>query len=240
MMHPQLHDHEKDPQKTEQEPWAVSEQELIARSIRNYEVHDAFPRSGKIEATADDTADDATGKKKRVFANFQEACNHYNYPGSHRTGSVFNETGVIRTHSNSTPGKDLILRGGHEIHYRLKNDSIKSKFSLNMLHHQPVRFFRKVQVHVQVVIENMGNNNNNNNNNRRTRRELRNGCKDMGAFEVRGFSHDEAFVRLVEVGCEYGDTPDEGRGRGEGGGEGVSAGVGAGVGVGVGDTREVL
>jgi len=117
----------------------------IDRSIieRNYEIHDAFAKTNKIEATPDDS-------NKRVFANFLEACKHYEFPNSHRIGSIYNETGIIRTHSNATPGKDKVLRGGHEIHYRLKNDLIKEKFMLNMESKQTVRFFRKVQEQVQV------------------------------------------------------------------------------------------
>jgi galactokinase len=136
---------------------------LVARAARNKAIHDSFVKSGRIE----DTPDDAN---KRVFANFLLACKHYDFPGSHQHGSTSNANGVIRTYSNSTPGKDRVLRGGHEIHYRLKSVDVQRKFSLNMASGQKVRFFRKVE----------------------------NGCKDMGLFNVAGFIDDDAFVRLLE------------------------------------------
>jgi hypothetical protein len=137
--------------------------QLAARAARNKAMHDSFAKSGRIE----DTPDDAN---KHVFANFLLACKHYNFPGSHQHGSTSNANGVIRTYSNSTPGKDRVLNGGHEILYRLKSVEIQKKFSLNIKSGQMVRFFRKVE----------------------------GGCKDMGSFTVAGFVDDDAFVRLLQ------------------------------------------
>ena len=173
----------------------------LARSVieNNYKVHDAFAKTNKIEATADDSS-------KRVFPNFLEACKHYEFPNSHRIGSVYNDTGIIRTHSNATPGKDFVLRDGHEILYRLKNDLIKEKFQLNMQSHQTVRFFRKVQHYVDVDPPTGAAGG------KRKRQELKGGSKDMGEFHVRGVVNDEAFVRLVEVGYDE-DATKEGEGK---------------------------
>ena len=35
-----------------------------------------------------------------MFKNIKEAHEHYNYPGSYRTGTIYNDKGVIRCYSN--------------------------------------------------------------------------------------------------------------------------------------------
>jgi len=138
-----------------------------------YAHHDTFHSlsGGGIEPTADDS-------NKHIFKNFMEACQHYEFPGSHQVGSFGNKQGILRTYSNSTPGKDKILKDGHEIHYRLKDEKTKAKFQLNIDSKQCIRFFRKVQIN----------------------KGSKPGCKDMGLFNVHSFIVDgwDAFVRLVQ------------------------------------------
>ena len=148
----------------------------LSQAAKNTLVHDSFAKSssGKIEPTADDA-------NKQVFCNFLEACKHYNYPGSHQHGSIGNKDGIFRTYSNSTPGKDRVLHEGHEVHYRLKNKDVQSKFALNKKSGQCVRFFRKV--------EQRGDGG----------KLTKAGCKDMGLYRVCSFIENDAFVRLVQA-----------------------------------------
>ena len=142
---------------------------MLKWNPENQVTHDSFSRSSKIEDTPDDF-------DKHVFRNFKTACEHYRFRGSHQHGSTFDSDGVIRTYSNSTPGKDIVLKGGREIHYRLKSKVIMLKFLRNIETGQRVHFFRRV------VLDK----------NRAT------GCKDMGLFEVVEFLKDGAFVKLVQ------------------------------------------
>ena len=41
----------------------------------------------------------------RPFRNFKEAHQYYKYPSTHRIGTIYNATGVIRSYSNGT--KDI-------------------------------------------------------------------------------------------------------------------------------------
>jgi hypothetical protein len=148
----------------------------IARA--NKEMHDSFARTNILEYTAD-------SKNKRIFQNFRVACAHYGFPGSFQCGSVWNERGVIRSYSNSTPGKDKVLLGGSEIWYRLKSLEMQGHFERNMRSGQGVRFFRRVPHCIGKVTQKPG-------------------CKDMGLFDVAGFMENDAFVRLVER-----EEPDE-------------------------------
>ena len=64
----------------------------------------------------------------KVFKNFKEAHEYYNYPGSYRFGTIYDEKGVIRSFSNNTYDidKDKIF------YYKIKNDIIKSEFRKKM------------------------------------------------------------------------------------------------------------
>ena len=44
-----------------------------------------------------------------TFRNFSTACKYYEFPGSHQVGSYGPKgTGIVRTYSNATAGKDLV------------------------------------------------------------------------------------------------------------------------------------
>jgi len=74
-----------------------------------------------------------------MFKNIKQAHEYYKYPGSYRTGTIYNDKGVIRCYSNGT--KDIIKK--NIFYYELKNDSIKEKFKLNKNNNKPLRIFRK-------------------------------------------------------------------------------------------------
>ena len=84
-----------------------------------------------------------------LFSNFREACLFYKFPGSHQVGSFGNKTGIIRSYSNGTVGKDFFLDDEATVLYRLKDEKYKEKFSLNIKHKQLVRVFRKVEAGVK-------------------------------------------------------------------------------------------
>ena len=50
----------------------------------------------------------------------------------------------MRTYSNGTPGKDIILDNGQLFLYRLKDDSVRAQFEVNVQRKKLVRVFRKV------------------------------------------------------------------------------------------------
>ena len=79
-----------------------------------------------------------------IFKNFKEAHEHYNYPSSHRFGTIGNEKGIIRSYSN---GKncDRILENGKIIYYRIKNDKIKEMYRKNIISKKKIRFFAKIK-----------------------------------------------------------------------------------------------
>ena len=45
----------------------------------------------------------------KLFKNFKDAHEYYNYPGTYRHGTIYDETGVIRSYSNGT--KDFFKNG---------------------------------------------------------------------------------------------------------------------------------
>ena len=87
----------------------------------------------------------AESGRLRVFKNFSSACKHYGFPGSHQVGSYGPKgAGIVRTYSNATPGKDIVLDEGALFLYRLKDEAVRKQFQLNADHERPVRVFRKV------------------------------------------------------------------------------------------------
>jgi hypoxanthine-DNA glycosylase len=80
----------------------------------------------------------------KMFKNFMAACKHYKFPGSHQVGSYGPKgKGVIRTYSNSTPGKDIVLEQGNIFLYRLKPE-LKKQFQNNIILNKPVHVFTKM------------------------------------------------------------------------------------------------
>ena len=52
---------------------------------------------------------------------------------------------MVRSYSNSTPGKDKVLSGGEVVLYRLKKDEkCRAQFAVNRDRRKPVKVFRKV------------------------------------------------------------------------------------------------
>ena len=60
-----------------------------------------------------------------IFRNFREACIFYKFPGSHQVGSFGNKTGILRSYSNGTPGKDFFYDDEATVLYRLKDDKYR-------------------------------------------------------------------------------------------------------------------
>jgi hypothetical protein len=105
--------------------------------------------------------------QRRVFKNFKAACQHYSFPGTHQHGSIGNEKGIIRSYTNGTVGKDFVKE--NEVFYRLKDERMRAKFSLNVESGQRLRLFQKVST----------------------------GVVDRGLHKVEGFT--ETHVHLVQV-----------------------------------------
>lgn len=82
-----------------------------------------------------------------IFKNLKEAHSYYNYPSSHRFGTIGNKSGVIRSYSN---GKncDKIIDNGNVIYYRIKNDKIESLYRKSIESKSKVRFFSKIKQEV--------------------------------------------------------------------------------------------
>ena len=74
-----------------------------------------------------------------MFKNIKEAHEHYNYPGSYRTGTIYNDKGVIRCYSNGM--KDIYKN--KVFYYELKNNKIKDMFRITKENKKKVRIFRK-------------------------------------------------------------------------------------------------
>ena len=103
-------------------------------------------KSGRRRAQGDKVACDCEGLTgRRVFKNFSTACKHYEFPGSHQVGSYGpKRQGIVRTYSNATPGKDVVLDGGSLFLYRLKDEAVRAQFKVNVERRREVRVFRKV------------------------------------------------------------------------------------------------
>ena len=103
-----------------------------------------------------------------LFKNLKEAHNYYQYPSSHRFGTIGNNTGALRSYSNGK-GCDYYKKDEKEVYYKIKNENIKNLFKLNILNKQKVRFFKKVK----------------------------NGVKDLGLYHVKNITKDN-FVRFIK------------------------------------------
>lgn len=103
-----------------------------------------------------------------LFKNLKEAHKYYNYPSSHRFGTIGDNTGVIRSYSNGK-GCDYYKKNTNEIFYKIKNQKIKDLFYINILNKKKVRFFRKVD----------------------------NGVEDLGLYNVKKITKDN-FAKLIK------------------------------------------
>ena len=70
----------------------------------------AAPTSISSSSSSSSSGFDKSGT---IFRNFQTACQHYRYPGSHQTGSYGNKQGILRSYSNGTRGKTMYLQMRH-------------------------------------------------------------------------------------------------------------------------------
>ena len=114
---------------------------------------------------------------RRVFRNFSSACSHYGFPGSHQVGSYGPKgTGIVRTYSNSTPGKDRVLgEAGTRVLYRLKDEAVREQFLVNKRDRRAVRIFRKIAA----------------------------GVVELGLFHVEGFVLAGAEDQVARFGHEF-------------------------------------
>ena len=79
-----------------------------------------------------------------TFKNFLTACKFFNFPGSHQVGSYGPKNqGIVRTYSNSTPGKDRFETNGDFL-YRLKDERVRAQFIINQTTRKPVHLFTKI------------------------------------------------------------------------------------------------
>lgn len=75
----------------------------------------------------------------KIFKNIKSAHEYYNYPGTYRHGTIYDETGVIRSYSNGT--KDFFKN--ETFFYEIKDEHIKNKFLLNKKNKKSLRVFLK-------------------------------------------------------------------------------------------------
>jgi len=76
-----------------------------------------------------------------VFSGIQEAHEHYDYPGSHRTGSVISDGVVVRSYS--TGEIDTISADENKVKYKIKTKALNDAFKMNKSERKPIRFFLK-------------------------------------------------------------------------------------------------
>ena len=108
---------------------------------------DDDPAAAVLQRHTEET--DCDTLDRRVFKNFSTACKHYSFPGSHQVGSYGPKgTAIVRTYSNATHGKDIVLDDGEMFLYRLKDDKLRTQFEINRQSRKPVRIFRKVSMGV--------------------------------------------------------------------------------------------
>ena len=111
--------------------------------------HQSEPRSvvGENDTVCDCNALPLSSFK--LFRNFRSACQRYGFPGSHQVGSYGPKgKGIVRTYSNGTPGKDIVLNAASMVFYRLKDENVRRQFDVNRQQKKHVRVFRKVDVGV--------------------------------------------------------------------------------------------
>jgi len=102
-------------------------------------------RARALSSKSRNLAIDCNTLKRTIWTNFRSACRHYKFPGSYQVGSYGPKgEGMLRTYSNSTPGKDKVLSGGDVVLYRLKDEKCRAQFVVNRDRRKPVKVFRKV------------------------------------------------------------------------------------------------
>ena len=82
---------------------------------------------------------------------------------------------MVRTYSNATAGKDVVLAGGTVVLYRLKDEKTRSQFNVNLHRRKAVRVFRKVEK----------------------------GVMELGLFLVEAFVRAEDYQQPAKFGPEF-------------------------------------
>ena len=80
-------------------------------------------------------------KQTQYSQESKKAHEYYDYPGSHRTGSVISDGVVVRSYS--TGEIDTISADESEVKYKIKTKALNDAFKLNKSEQIPVRFFLK-------------------------------------------------------------------------------------------------
>lgn len=75
----------------------------------------------------------------RTFSNFKQAHQHYKYPSTHRIGTIYNSSGVIRSYSNGS--KDIEKDNYKRFYYKIENDNVKLAFRNSIVNKKPLRLF---------------------------------------------------------------------------------------------------
>ena len=83
-----------------------------------------------------------TKRNPPTFSGIKEAHEHYNYPGSHRTGTIIKDGIVIRSYSNNA-GHDIVKDDGDTIQYMIKTPKIRTAFLATRKQGESLRFFLK-------------------------------------------------------------------------------------------------
>ena len=96
----------------------------------------------KVYAKFIEEMKEKTKRNPRTFSGIKEAHEHYNYPGSHRIGTIIKDGIVIRTYSNNT-GHDIVKGDGDTIQYMIKTPKIRTAFLATRKQGKPLRFFLK-------------------------------------------------------------------------------------------------
>ena len=77
----------------------------------------------------------------KLFKNFKDAHEYYNYPSSHRFGTIYDKNGVIRSYSNGE--YDIVKDNGKIFYYKIKNETIKEAFKMTREKNRKIRVFLK-------------------------------------------------------------------------------------------------
>lgn len=77
-----------------------------------------------------------------MFKNIKKAHEHYKYPGSYRTETIYDDSGVIRCYSNGMKDiyKDKIF------YYELKNTKIKDLFLKTKNNKKKLEYLEKIKI----------------------------------------------------------------------------------------------
>lgn len=78
----------------------------------------------------------------RTFSGIKEAHEYYKFKGSYQHGTVYDETGVIRSYSNGS-SDDVIEEDSIIYWISVERPYIRDAFDRNKKNNKPLRFFKK-------------------------------------------------------------------------------------------------